>query len=128
MTRNTTDEAARRQNLARFGYKQPGFGRAAIDLDLAWPVLRRDFVAAPELVQLAPAARELLQRYADQRAEIDGLLETCDAAHAEILQHGARPDLVEVYAEARDAYEDAVEAFGALRAAVATALSTTPAQ
>jgi hypothetical protein len=70
----------------------------------------------------APDAR--LARYVQQRASLDALVENCDRVHARIAAVGTSPELVELYAQARDRYEDAVELLGAFREDVQAALDT----
>ena len=57
------------------------------------------------------------------RFQLDSLLNQCDAIHADIVALGPHPEVVERYASARDAFEDAVERFGVLRGRLQSALA-----
>ncbi|MCR5879631.1 hypothetical protein [Phenylobacterium sp. J367] len=123
------NEEGRRGVLRKFGY-QPTHKPAPAPLpSAAWELLRCDFSAAggdtaPALDELPPTVREQALAYVEQRARLDRLMDACDAAHLRILEAGPLPALVEAYAADRDAYEDAVEAFGALRVRTQDALDT----
>jgi len=112
------NETGRRWQLERFGYNSKA------DLPEIWRQLRSDFTAPhgrAELSELVGAGLAEAQRYCSHRAKLDGLMDRCDAIHLQILRKGPEPVLVETYAVARDAYEDAVERFGELRRAVQAA-------
>lgn len=127
-TVRSANEGGRRQLLKRFGY---GLGDAAAKAEAGWTLLHADFapgVPIPALSAMDPRTRLLVEGYLDRRARLDVLMDSCDAAHLRILQEGARPTLVEAYAGARDAYEDAVEDFGAHRERVQKALASAAAR
>ena len=119
------NEQGRRAALARFGYRliaPPGTEHSAI-----WARLRSDFAVPLPMqiaafVNLTDEVRARAIAYCDHRTNLDGLMDACDTIHLQILSGGPRPDLVEIYADARDRYEDAVETFGALRGALQEAL------
>lgn len=120
MTR-LSNEQGRRADLKRFGYRSEVADPSAI-----WRQLRCDFPPpsnALELTELPVSARELAGRYCAWRATMDELLDRCDAIHLEILRGGPDRDVVETYVVARDAYEDAVEAFGEMRVELQAALA-----
>lgn len=121
------NEQGRRVQLARFGYVA---GQGDLDeraLDAEWHILKADFATlaqphVPGLADLPPDVRQMVEEHVASRRQLDRLMEACDAAHLAIRDRGADADLVESYAEARDAYEDAVEAFGERRVLLAKAL------
>lgn len=113
--------------LARFGYTADHERQGAVSLDAEWAILKGDFTTlkrrqVPDLHDLPDPARQLAESYIAHRRQLDRLMEACDAAHLVIRDRGADAALVERYAVARDAYEDAVEAFGERRIALETAL------
>lgn len=113
--------------LARFGYTADHERQGAVSLDAEWAILKGDFTTVkrprvPDLHDLPDPARQLAESYIAQRQQLDRLMEACDAAHLVIRDRGADAALVERYADARDAYEDAVEAFGERRIELETAL------
>ncbi|TAJ74067.1 MAG: hypothetical protein EPO51_02925 [Phenylobacterium sp.] len=120
------NEEGRRGVLRRFGYQASDKPAPIADPQAAWDLLRADFASREEgplpLDQLHPDVRESALAYIEQRARLDRLMDACDAAHLRILEEGPQPALVEAYASDRDAYEDAVEDFGALRVRVQAAL------
>lgn len=112
------NETGRRWQLERFGYNSKA------DLRQIWRQLRSDFTPPHGRVELLDLMGDSLVeagRYCSHRATLDGLMDLCDEIHLEILRRGPEPVLVETYAVARDAYEDAVERFGELRRAVQAA-------
>ncbi|MGH6696962.1 hypothetical protein [Sphingopyxis sp.] len=115
------NELGRRENLRRFGYRLSTEAQRDSGAGL-WDLLHSDFHfpsgRAPELDALSGPVRTAAEHYAAHLSELDDLMDACDAIHARILADGPEADLVEVYVEARDAYEDAVERFGELRRAV----------
>ncbi|HEV7312801.1 hypothetical protein [Sphingopyxis sp.] len=115
------NEQGRRVELARFGYTAGDDVTGGPPSDVEWAILKRDFATldrqhVPDLADIDGEARERVNDYVLSRRALDRLMDACDAVHREIQISGADPVLVENYAEARDAYEDAVEAFGELRA------------
>lgn len=108
-----------RRVLARFGYHP-----AAIIEDRAamWSRLMGDFPRAPAWDALDEPARAAAHDYMRLRRESDRLLEACEALHREMLKDGITTARVERYAEAREAYEEHVEAFGAARERLAALL------
>jgi len=121
------NEEGRRQHLVRFGYDPGGEQLTEARADREWSILKADFATAarqrvPDLAALEPATRAMAGDYIHHRRRLDLLLDACDAAHSAIRASGAGTDLVEQYADARDAFEDAVEEFGALRIRIEGAL------
>jgi hypothetical protein len=118
-----SNERGRRAELKRFGYRA---GVDDSDYLTIWRQLRGDFPArwaGVEFPALTGEARAVVQRYCAHRASLDALMDRCDEIHLEIFHYGPGRDRVETYADARDAYEDAVDEFGELRAAVQAALA-----
>lgn len=106
--------------LARYGYRHleampdgDTFEWAAL-----WDQLRGDFAthehpAVPALGALSGAAADAARAYMACGLDADRKLDRCEELHARLFREGIATGLVEDYAAARDAYEDAVEAFGA---------------
>lgn len=116
MTLKLHNEHGRRAELARFGYQSSDSEPAQL-----WRVLRRDFpgsAAEAELAELPDEVQGQAREYCLHRATMDRLLDRCDAIHLSILSGGPDAAVVEDYAVARDAFEDSVERFGELRAAI----------
>lgn len=121
------NEQGRRVQLARFGYVA---GQGVPDdgaVDAEWRILKADFTTLaqpdiPDLADLSADVRQMVEEHIMSRRQLDRLMEACDAVHLSIRDRGADAELVEIYAEARDAYEDAVEAFGERRVQLAKAL------
>lgn len=114
------NEQGRRLQLARFGYTADHDAQDAAPCDAEWAILKGDFLTlkrsrVPDLGDLPDPARRQAEAYVAHRRQLDRLMEACDAVHLAIRDRGADADLVEHYAEVRDAYEDAVEAFGERR-------------
>ena len=125
MSGGLSNEQGRRADLEKFGYRAGGQDEP--DHATIWRTLRSDFLApwrTVELSALGGDARAAAERYCAHRATLDHLMDRCDEIHMEIFRLGPDPVRVETYAEARDRYEDAVERFGELRAAVQAALDT----
>lgn len=121
------NEQGRRFQLARFGYTADHERRGSVSIDAEWAILKGDFATlkrprVPDLHDLPDSARQLAEDYIAHRQQLDRLMEACDAAHLVIRDRGADAALVERYADARDAYEDAVETFGERRIELETAL------
>lgn len=121
------NEEGRRLSLQRFGYQAPNGRDHTEPRAQAWARLKSDFTTPgqgqlPEYDALDPRIQFRVEGYIEQRARLDRLMDACDAAHLRILRDGPLPDLVEAYAAARDAYEEAVEDFAALRELVQEAL------
>ncbi|EYS84649.1 hypothetical protein CF68_16395 [Cupriavidus sp. SK-4] len=122
------NEHGRRQQLARFGYRADAQTQVPLDFDAEWGRLQADFPCAPgrlvpTYATLDAAAAQLARQYMRDRIQLDSLLNQCDAIHADIVALGPHPDIIERYASARDAFEDAVERFGALRGQLQLALA-----
>lgn len=108
------NEAGRRRALERFGYSDAPAQPAAAALEHEWALLAPGFapwLAGSTLAGLSAEQRALAAERVRQRRELDALMRDCDQAHAQIAAGGARPELVEAYATARDRFEEAVEAF-----------------
>lgn len=121
------NEQGRRAQLARFGYRIEQAALDTSELDAEWQILKGDFTTlkrreVADLCHLPPEVQHLAKEQIVARRELDRLMEACDAAHLAIRDRGADADLVERYAVARDAYEDAVEAFGERRERLEQAL------
>ncbi|PWC45897.1 hypothetical protein [Azospirillum sp. TSO22-1] len=106
--------------LARYGYRHmeamPDAG--AVDWAALWDQLRGDFAThdhptVPLLGALSGEAAAAARAYMVCGLDADLKLDRCEALHVRLFGEGIATDLVENYAVARDAYEDAVEAFGA---------------
>lgn len=122
------NEHGRRQQLARFGYRAEAQTQVPLAFDAEWSRLQADFPCAPgglvpTYAALDAAAAQLARQYMRDRIQLDSLLNQCDAIHADIVALGPHPDIIERYASARDAFEDAVERFGALRGQLQLALA-----
>ncbi|AOZ09184.1 hypothetical protein [Cupriavidus malaysiensis] len=122
------NEHGRRQQLARFGYRTDAQAPAPLAFDAEWSRLQADFPCppgqrVPTYAALDTAAAELARQYMRDRFQLDSLLNQCDAIHADIVALGPHPEVVERYASARDAFEDAVERFGVLRGRLQSALA-----
>jgi hypothetical protein len=106
--------------LARYGYRHleamPDAG--SFDWAALWDQLRGDFATqhhpvVPPLDALSGEAAEAARAYMVCGLDADLKLDRCEALHVRLFGEGIATGLVEEYAAARDAYEDAVEAFGA---------------
>jgi sugar (pentulose or hexulose) kinase len=120
------NEQGRRRELRKFGYRAGG---PASDYSMVWRQLRSDVPvrwSRVEFSALAGDVRLAAMRYCAHRATLDDLIDRCDEIHMEIFHKGPDPVRVETYAEARDRYEEAVERFGELRAALQAALAAAP--
>jgi len=115
--------------LARYGYRRldalPGEG--SFDWAALWDQLRGDFAthdhpAVPPLDALPGEAAAAARAYMVCGLDADLKLDRCEALHVRLFAEGIGTGLVEEYALARDAYEDAVEAFGAAAARLAPLL------
>lgn len=126
MTDGLHNEQGRRQALQRFGYRpSPVAGQDHAEV---WRQLRVDFPGEAtrlEFSALTGAVAKAAEAYCAHRGSLDGLMDRCDAIHAEIFERGPDRELVETYAAARDEYEDAVERFGELRRALQAAMTIT---
>jgi len=121
------NEEGRRLSLQRFGYQAPNGRDQADPRRQAWARLKSDFTTpgkgpVPDYDALDARIQFRVEGYIEQRVRLDRLMDACDAAHLRILKEGPLPLLVEAYAAARDAYEEAVEDFAALRELVQEAL------
>ena len=113
--------------LARFGYRYPEAGDWFEDWPAMWDKLKGDFTTAakpsvPAFDGLSPAQRHAAMAYMEIRLDADRRLVACERAHAEMLKHGIDHALVELYAAARESYEDCVIRFGAAREKLAQML------
>lgn len=95
--------------------------------DTEWARIEGDFRPSQrqrlrDMLLAGAAPASCLVRYVQQRASLDALVENCDLVHARIAGEGASPELVELYARARDRYEEAVEILGGFRQDVQAAL------
>lgn len=70
-----------------------------------------------------PAIAAVAREYMSLRLIADRNLEICERWHVQLFAGGIQTDAVERYAEARDAYEEAVEAFGHAREVLDALLS-----
>jgi hypothetical protein len=105
--------------LLRYGYRLDG---TAVERDWIgmWRLLQGDFAtkARPWVAgyeNLTARQQEAARIYMRRRLIADELLDACKRAHEELHRAGIDPELVERYALARDAYEDAVMDFGRAR-------------
>ncbi len=112
--------------LARYGYR---LDRGGLERDWPgmWKLLQGDFATRGRpwvtgFEQLSPRQQEAARVYMRRRLVADELLDACKQAHADLHQSGIAPELVERYAIARDAYEDAVMEFGRAREQLDTLL------
>ncbi|HEY0833718.1 MAG TPA: hypothetical protein VGE72_07390 [Azospirillum sp.] len=117
--------------LARFGYRHLDRLPAddAVDWAGLWEDLRGDFAthAHPRVLafgQLEGAALDAARDYIRRGLAADLALDRCEALHVSLYADGISTGRVEAYAEARDAYEDSVEAFGAARTRLAGLLTS----
>lgn len=105
--------------LQRYGYRLD-HGDQERDWAGMWRLLQGDFATKarpwiPAYEQLTARQQEAARIYMRRRLIADELLDACKIAHAELHRAGIDPELVERYALARDAYEDAVMDFGRAR-------------
>jgi hypothetical protein len=126
MSDGLRNEQGRRRDLQKFGYRA---GAGDADYSKVWRQLRSDIPArwsGVEFSALVGDVRLAALRYCAHRATLDDLIDRCDEIHMEIFRKGPDPGRVETYAEARDRYEEAVEQFGELRAALQATLAASP--
>jgi hypothetical protein len=112
-----------RSVLRKYGYRHLEDGQTRSDWPEMWELLKGDFVAAPgtgipAYAALSAELQEAARTYMERRLIADHLLDKCREAHAALYREGIDPVRVEAYADAREAYEQSVEAFGAAREAV----------
>ena len=105
--------------LKRFGYTP--FGDAAPDWAGMWQLLQGDFATlqrphVPTYAELSPWPQEGARIYMRRRLLADRLFEECQVLYRRLHAEGINTELVEAYALARDAYEEAVLDFGKARA------------
>lgn len=112
---------AGRSVLARFGYAHQDGPFPREDYAEMWVLLKGDFPSPdrgggiPDLDALTLAQQSAARDYMDARLVADRRYELCSLAQREIFENGINTELVERYTTIRDAYEDAVEDFGAAR-------------
>lgn len=104
--------------LRRFGYTP--FGDAAPDWAGMWQLLKGDFATlrranVPAYAEMTPWPQEGARIYMRRRLLADRLFEECQALYRRLHGEGISTELVEAYALAREAYEDAVLDFGRAR-------------
>ena len=104
--------------LKRFGYTP--FGDAAPDWAGMWQLLQGDFATlqrshVPAYAEMSPWLQEGARIYMRRRLVADRLFEECQELYRRVHGEGINTDLVEAYALARDAYEEAVLDFGKAR-------------
>ena len=111
-----------RSVLSRYGYRPVAPGEVREDWAEMWgPAARRlsgRRTAVPAYADLTADARAAAREYMARRLIADRNLEVCERWHVRLFSEGVRTDAVERYADARDAYEHSVEAFGAAREAL----------
>ncbi|EKV31642.1 hypothetical protein C882_4015 [Caenispirillum salinarum AK4] len=117
-----------RSVLARFGYRHLEDGELREDWAEMWELLRPDFAEradrhVPAYGDLSPVQAAAAREYMSVRLIADRNLEICERRHVQLFSGGIQTDGVERYAEARDAYEEAVETFGHAREALDALLS-----
>jgi len=126
---NSSIQAARQRELARFGYKEASsLANDEINLESEWEILKTDFLThtqptLPALAELSAATKDTVLAYLLKRREADNLMDQCDQIHLKVAQLGASEANVNDYVFARDAFEDAVENFGTAREAVTKAFA-----
>lgn len=109
--------------LARFGYRHLADGELREDWAEMWEHLRPDFASTgdrhvPAYNDLSPVQAAAAREYMSLRLIADRNLEICERWHVQLFAGGIQTDAVERYADARDAYEEAVEGFGRAREAL----------
>lgn len=112
-----------RSVLSRFGYKPLAPGETREDWAAMWDLLRPDFADmghpnVPAFDDLSGEQKAAARDYMSRRLIADRNLEHCEEMHVRLFNSGINTDLVERYSEARDAYEESVEAFGDAREAL----------
>jgi hypothetical protein len=105
--------------LGRFGYSP--LGGDLPDWAGMWRLLQGDFATpqrepVPAYAELSPWPQQAARIYLRRRLLADRLFEECQEIYRQIHAEGISTELVEAYALARDAYEDAVLDFGRSRA------------
>lgn len=106
--------------LKRFGYLPALGGDVDPDWGAMWELLKGDFatlqrVHVPRYAELTPWPQEGARIYMRRRLLADRLFEECRMRYECLHSEGIDTELVEAYALARDAYEDAVGDFGEAR-------------
>jgi hypothetical protein len=108
-----------RKRLAEFGFRPLAAGDFPTDWAAMWEKLKADFACfrdgGPAYAALRADQRAAAQLYMERRLVADRRLIACERCHGEMLRQGMDNELVELYAAARESYEEAVEAFGAAR-------------
>lgn len=117
-----------RSVLSKFGYRHLEAGEVREDWARMWDLLRGDFATdrTPDIAAydaLNAAGQAAARTYMSRRLIADRNLETCEDLHVRLFSGGISTDLVERYSEAREAYEESVEAFGDAREDLAALLA-----
>lgn len=126
---NSSIQAARQRELARFGYKEiTSLANHEINLESEWEILKTDFLThtkptLPAFAELSALTKDTVLAYLLKRRAADNLMDQCDQIHLKVAQLGASKANVNDYILARDAFEDAVEDFGKAGVAVAKAFA-----
>lgn len=116
-----------RSVLSRFGYRPLAAGEMREDWAEMWDLLRPDFADmghadVPDYAALDAELKTAAREYMSRRLIADRNLERCEELHVRLFSGGINTDLVERYSEAREAYEESVEAFGDAREALTALL------
>lgn len=109
-----------RSVLSKFGYRHLSTGEVREDWDAMWELLRPDFTTAarktvPAYGDLSAEQQAAARQYMSRRLIADRNLEVCEDLHVRLFSGGIKTDLVDSYSQAREAYEESVEAFGDAR-------------
>lgn len=112
-----------RSVLAKFGYRHLEAGESRDDWAKMWAHLVGDFPTGRSYDEMTADQQALAQDYMRCRLIADHNLETCENLHVDLFSRGIGTELVERYAQARDTYEDSVEAFGKSRERLDAALN-----
>lgn len=119
-----------RSVLSRFGYRPLAAGETRQDWAAMWDLLRPDFAdmghpAVPAYDALDAEQKAAARDYMSRRLIADRNLEHCEDLHVRLFNGGISTDQVERYSEAREAYEESVEAFGDAREVLTALLPKT---
>ncbi len=121
-------EARVNRELKRFGYRSGRTAGETIEPAREWDALQSDFRtpsrrSLPPLLALEPEVVGLIKLYIVQRNTADLMMDDCNRIHQKIAESGADPQIVEAYAQARDAFEEAVDRLGKAGDSVSRALA-----